>query len=182
MKSLGPVVDEAIPHEAGHLLLGRVVGIPTRGLDVEVVRYEGNMISVGNFATLTYEPPDEEIPRLEPKVRASYMLFVAGGLAGQKFEGRTSTAGIEQDRKQLARLKTDKTLEELAEMGVPIIQGHRRVFRQLMSLIRQRYMDLMKHQELQTGRYHLLIEEDLDAIFAQKKGWVPPERPLAGPG
>jgi hypothetical protein len=62
MKSFSPVVDEAIPHEAGHLLLGRVVRIPTRGLDVEVVRYENNMISVGNFATLTYEPPTRTFP------------------------------------------------------------------------------------------------------------------------
>jgi hypothetical protein len=169
MKSLGPVADEAIPHEAGHLLLARVVGIRTHGLDVEVVRYENNMFSFGNFATIADVPPDEDIPGLEPKVRASYMLFIGGGLAGQRFEGRSSTAGADLDREELTKFTPDTTLEGLAEMAVDIIRGHKRAFRQLVSLIRQRFMDLMKNgNKLQTGRHLLISEQDLDAIFAQK--------------
>ncbi len=88
MKSFGQYIDEAIPHEAGHILVGRAVGFLARGLEVEVVRFpDGRGITVGNFATLAHSLPDDAIPNMDPKLKASYMLFVAGGVAGNKFDG-----------------------------------------------------------------------------------------------
>jgi hypothetical protein len=169
MKSFGPYIDEAIPHEAGHLLVGRAVGLHARGLDVEVVRFpDGTGISVGNFATLSYSPPDEEIPKMDPTLKAAYILFVSGGVAGNKFAGlKTACHGADADRKELARL-TDKNLEEIAEMAVAIIQKKRRAFRQLVSFIRQRFTDrVWNNRTVQPGRLNLLTQEDLDKLFSE---------------
>lgn len=169
MKSLGPAVDNAIPHEAGHILVGRAVGIPTRGLDVEVVRFhDPEGISVGNFATLGYAPRDGDLPTLDVKTRAAYMLYIAGGVAGNKFCCVTTIdSGAEADRKALARV-SEGTLEEVSDMAVTIINKHRRAFRQLMSLIRQRYVDrISKNRNIDTGRHKLVTQKDLDTLFSQ---------------
>lgn len=69
-------------------MVGRAVGLHARGLNVEIVRFpDGTGISVGNFATLAFSPPDEEIPKMDPELKAAYMLFVSGGLAGNNFVG-----------------------------------------------------------------------------------------------
>ncbi len=170
MQSFGNCIDEAFPHEAGHILVGRAVGLLARGLDVEVVRFpDGKGISVGNFATLAYSPPDEEIPKMDAKIKAAYMLFVAGGVAGNKFDGlKSQCQGDAADRKELARLTT-KSLEEIADMAVGIIHKHRRHFRQLVSLIRQRFIDrIWTNRDIETGRHNLLTQEDLEAIFGDK--------------
>jgi len=168
MKSLGPVVDVAIPHEAGHILVGRVVGLHASGLDVEVVRfYNPDGMRIGNFATLADEPFDEDIPGLEPEIKAAFMLFIAGGVAGNKFCGLTTIdSGADADRKSLARVTT-MSLEELSDQAAQIIKSHRRPFRQLVSLIRQRYMDLVKNRNIQTCRYTLVTKEDLDRLFSE---------------
>ena len=86
MKSLGTYVDEAIPHEAGHTVVGYCVGLRARGIDVYIERMpEGKGIIVGNFATLSYSPSDDQIVTMDATTKASYMLFVAGGLAGNLF-------------------------------------------------------------------------------------------------
>ncbi len=169
MKSLGQYIDEAIPHEAGHILISRVVGLPARGLDVEIVRFaDSGGISVENFATLSQSPPDEEIPKMDPKLKAAYMLCVSGGVAGNKFAGlKTACQGADADRKELARL-TNTSLEEIAEMAVQIIHGHRRAFRQLVSLIRKRFVErVWQNRDVQTGRLNLLSQEDLDNLFSE---------------
>jgi hypothetical protein len=170
MQSFGQYIDESFPHEAGHILVGRAVGFLARGLDVEVVRMpEGTGISVGNFATLAFSPPDSEIPKMDPKLKAAYMLFVAGGVAGNKFDGlKARCQGDAADRAELARL-TNKSLDEIAEQAVGIIHKHRRNFRQLVSLIRRRFVErIWTNQEVQTGRHNLVTQEDLEAIFSAK--------------
>lgn len=168
MKSLGPVVDVAIPHEAGHILVGRVVGLHARGLDVEVVRYYNpDRVRIGDFATLAFEPPDEEIPGMEPGLRAAFILFAGGGVAGNKFCGLTTIdSGADADRKSLARV-TDMSLEEVSDQALEIIKSHARPFRQLASLIRQRYRELIQNRNIQTGRYTLVTKEDLDKLFSE---------------
>jgi hypothetical protein len=171
VKSLGQCVDEAIPHEAGHILVGRAVGFLARGLDVEVVCMpDGQGISVGNFATLSYSPPDDAIPSMDPKLKASYILFIAGGVAGNKFAGvATDYQGAGSDRIELARL-TDESLEKVAEMAVAIIHKHRRHFRQLVSLIRLRYTErILKNRNVQTGQVSLLSQEDIQVILESSK-------------
>jgi len=159
--------DEAIPHEAGHILVGRAVGFLARGLDVEVVRLpDGKGVTVGNFATLAWSPPDEEIPKMASELRAAYLLFVAGGIAGNKFAGlKTPCMGADADRKELARL-TDRTLEDVADIAVRMIHQHRRHFRQLVSLIRRRFIErLLKNRDIETGRHLLVSQADLQKIF-----------------
>lgn len=116
MKSLGPYIDEAIPHEAGHILVGKAIGLPPRGLDIEIFRHQDDSIGIGNLATLGYEPPDEEIPKLTSEMRAVYMLFIAGGLAGNKFAGPGTCQGAGSDRQALTRV-TDKPLEGDSRYG-----------------------------------------------------------------
>ena len=169
MQSFGQYIDEALPHEAGHILIGRAVGLHARGLDVEIVRMpDGSGISVGNFATLAYSPPDDEIPKMDPKIKASYMLFVAGGVAGNMFDGlKTKCQGDAADRAELARL-TDMSLEDLAEQAMGIIHKRRRHFRQLVSLIRQRFIDrIWNNTNIQTGRHNLVTQQDLDDFFSK---------------
>ena len=169
MKTFGQYIDEAIPHEAGHILVGRVLGLHARGLDVEVVRLpDGTGINVGNFATLAHSPPDEQIPDMEPKLKAAYMLFVSAGVAGNKFAGfKTACQGADSDRKELARL-TDKNLEEIGELAMQIIRKHRRAFRQVVSLIRKRFTErVWNNLNVQTGRLNLVTQEDLDRLFSE---------------
>jgi hypothetical protein len=166
MESAHSYVSEAIPHEAGHIVVGMALGIPIRGLTVNIVRDDrGTMI--GDFATLSVEPPDEEIPRTPPKLLAAYKLFVAGGLAGNRFASvPAAEESIQSDRKRLARVGTE-SLEEVADMAAAIIEGRRRKFRRLISVIRQRFLDLMSSNNLQTGPCSLLNEQDLNDILSR---------------
>jgi hypothetical protein len=171
MRSFGPYIDEAIPHEAGHILIGWALGLRARGLDVEVVCLpDGGGINLGNFATLGYSPPDEEIPRMDLELKASFMLYIAGGVAGNIFDGlKTKCKGDDADRAELARL-TKTSLEELAGQGVGIIQKRRRHFRQLVSLIRQRFTErIWTNSKIQTGRHNLLTQQDLDDLFSKSQ-------------
>src|SRR5579862_2507508 len=167
MKSLGAAVDEAIPHEAGHILVGRAVGFLARGLDVQVERFAENKgIMVGNFATLAYSPPDEAIPNMDSELKAAYILFIAGGVAGNKFDNPSGAChGADADRAELARL-TNQSLEEVAELALGIIHNRRRRFRQLVSLIRLRYIErIQKNSNIQTGRHILLGQQDIENIL-----------------
>ncbi len=165
-------LDEAIPHEAGHLIVGKAVGLPARGLDFNVTRLPDGRIAIGDFATLVYSPPDEEIPNMEKKLKASLMLLTAGGVAGNIYVGQKVGQGADADRKELARL-TNKPLEELAEMAQPIIHKRRDAFRQLMSRIKEAFLEKLNDPTLQTGRHNLLTEQDLEAIYYEKQPDAP---------
>jgi hypothetical protein len=159
--------EEAIAHEAGHLVVSRALDFPTFGLFVEIKR-QGANIGHGSFGTRSIEPPDSEIRLIPPAVVRRYSLFLAGGLAGQMVEGKTPTGfGAEQDRKQLERLNTGKTLEELAAEAVPLIEERREVFRRLVDVITARYTALISNPTTQAGRHVLLPEADIQAIFQQ---------------
>ena len=136
---------------------------------MEVVRFhDPEGISVGNFATLGYAPHDEDLPKLDAKTRAAYMLYIAGGVAGNKFCGVTTIdSGADADRKALARV-SEGSLEEVSDMAVRIINTHRRAFRQLMSLVRQRYVDgIARNRNIETGRHKLVTQKDLDKLFGE---------------
>jgi hypothetical protein len=163
--TLDPYVEQAIPHEAGHILIGKAVGLPAQGLDHIVIRTPEGQIRSGNFATKCFSPPDDEIPGMDPKLKASYMLFVAGGLAGNIFANQPATEhGIEVDRRDLARV-TNMSLEDVAQQAQGILDKHKEVFKRLTSAIRQRYLDLIKHYELPAGRYPLLSGEELEQLL-----------------
>lgn len=174
MPTLDPNAEQAIPHEAGHILVSKAVGIPARGLDVEVVRLPSNQgIQVGNFATLSYDPPDDALPKLDPRARASLMLVIAGGIAGQMFARiKVIGDGAGDDRRRFERLKpTDskETLESVAEQSQGIFRRHKLHFWQIVALLRGRYHErILSNREIQTGRVTLATEADFDAIFGDK--------------
>jgi hypothetical protein len=158
-------VEQAIPHEAGHILIGKAVGLPAQGLDHIIIRTPEGQKLPGNFATKCFSPPDDEIPLMDARLRASYMLFVAGGLAGNIFANQPATKhGIEVDRKDLARV-TKMSLEDVASQAQGILEKHKEVFERLTSAIRQRYLDLIKDPDLKAGRYHLLSFEELEQLL-----------------
>ncbi|HXM99937.1 MAG TPA: hypothetical protein VN982_15825 [Candidatus Dormibacteraeota bacterium] len=156
--------DEAFPHEAGHILVGKTVGLPARGLDFHVSPHPDGGIIVGDFATLGFSPPDDQISSMDPKLKASYMLYVAGGVAGNIYVGQTVGKGADSDRKELARL-TNQPLEELAQMAQRLIHKRKEVFNLLVSRIEKAFLEKMKDRNIQTGRHTLLTEHDLETIY-----------------
>jgi hypothetical protein len=166
MESLGPYIEEAVVHEAGHILIGKALGLPPRGLDVSVVILPNNQgIEIGDFATLVWEVPDEEIPKLDPELKGSLELLISGGVAGQMFARIPFTGqGADDDRRQLARL-TKTPIEHLAKIAQPMFNKRRRIFWQLVALIRQRYIELTSIRDIQAGRHSLLSAEDIHRIF-----------------
>jgi hypothetical protein len=138
-------------------------------VDVGVVRFhDPEGIRVEDFATLGYVPLEEDVQTLDAETRAAFMLCIAGGVAGNKFAGVTTIeSGADADRKALARL-TSQTLEEISDLAVAIINKHRRTFRQLISLIRIRYVNLItKNRDIETGRHILVTEGELEKLFSE---------------
>jgi hypothetical protein len=174
MPILDPNAEQAIPHEAGHILISKAVGVPARGLDIEVVRLPNNQgLQVGNFATLSYDPPDEDLPKLDPKVRAALLLIIAGGIAGQMFARIKITAdGAADDRRRFDRLKSPnskETIESVAKQAQPNFQRHKLHFWQIVALLRTRYTErVLNNREIQTGRHNLATEAAFDAVFGDK--------------
>jgi hypothetical protein len=166
MKTAESFVDEAIPHEAGHIVVGSTVGMPITGLAVNiVVTPQGKKI--GDFATESVEPSDEQIPLTPPKILHAYKVYLAGGLAGNNFEGVPATEEcLRNDRLKLARVGTE-SLEVMSEVAAPIIEENHSQFGRLTSLIRERFLALMAGDTLKTGRYNLVSEKDLNAIFGK---------------
>ena len=81
LRGFESLANQAIPHEAGHIVVGVALGLPTRGLEVEVYR-DGGELRVGDFATLSKEPIDGAIAMMPPWMLKTYKLTIAGGLAG----------------------------------------------------------------------------------------------------
>ena len=165
MKSAKSFVDEAIPHEAGHIVVGMAVGMPIAGLEVHVV-VSAQGKKIGDFATKSLEPSDEQIPKTPPSVLKDYKLFLAGGLAGNEFAGiPASNESLQNDRLKLARVGADN-LEAMSEMATEIIKSDSQKFGRLTSLIRERFLALMADPTLQSGRYTLISQQDLRQIFS----------------
>lgn len=97
-----PYVDEAIPHEAGHIVVGWIVGMPITETPIEIVCKESRT-QPGNFITKSVEPSNEQIAQTPPRILKNYALMLAGGVAGNNFVGMTaSDHRIEDDRRKLA--------------------------------------------------------------------------------
>ena len=166
MKTAESFVDEAIPHEAGHIVVGSTVGMPIKGLAVNIVVTSGGK-KIGDFATESVEPSDDQIPLTPPKVLHAYKVYLAGGLAGNNFEGVAATEEcLQNDRLKLARVGTE-SLEAMSEIAAPIIEKNRTEFGRLTSLIRERFLAVMAGAALKTGRYELVSEKDLNEIFGK---------------
>jgi hypothetical protein len=156
---------QAIPHEAGHILIAKIVGMPVYGLDHIIIQSPDGRLLPGNFATVGVSPSDEQIYSMDAKLKASYMLYVAGGLAGNIFAGRSADDhGLEKDRADLARV-TELTLENVAEKAQSILEKHREFFGRLTSAIKQKYLKLVNDPNVKAGRNSLLSSQELEELL-----------------
>jgi hypothetical protein len=173
MKPLDRYVEQAIPHEAGHILIGRILGIPVSGLDHIVVRGPKNELLPGNFATKTLSPDPAIVPFTPPSVLEAYVCMAGGGLAGNIVSKvKADEYGLERDRVDLA-VVSNQPLEEAAEQARQIIEQNIAMFDNLRVAIRGRYSNLVKNKETAAGRYTLLTNEQLEQICPQNKKLFP---------
>jgi hypothetical protein len=173
MTLLVQYVSQAIPHEAGHILVGRILGIPIFGLDHIVIRGPNNEIVPGNFATKTLSPDPAIVPFTPPSVLEAYMCMAGGGLAGNIVsEVKADEYGLEKDRADL-RVVSFKTLEEVADQARQIIEQNMVVFDKLRVAIRNSYTNLVSDSETAAGRYTLLTNDQLERICPQNKKLFP---------
>jgi hypothetical protein len=118
-------IEQAIPHEAGHIVVGRILGIPVSRLDHEVLREPNGELLTGNFITVGLAPQDSlAIRYTPPEVIEAFIAYVGGGLAGNYVsETRATEHGLERDREQL-KVVSARTLEEVATNdSKPIIEA-----------------------------------------------------------
>lgn len=147
--------DQAIPHEAGHIVVGWVTRFPITEMAVDIVRDRGFM-RLGNFITKSVEPSDEQILETPPEILEGYKLFLAGGLAGNNFAGvDASDESLQDDRRKLARIGLE-SLEVVAGRAIKVIQEHSQIFETLNARITQRFLTVMKDPYLNTGRHTLI--------------------------
>jgi hypothetical protein len=158
--------DQGIPHEAGHIVVGWKTGFPIKEMAIEIVRDRG-FTQLGNFITRSVEPSDEQILETPPEILARYKLFLAGGLAGNKFSGvDASNESLEDDRKKLARVGPE-SLEALAEQAIKIIGAHPEIFQTLYAKIANRFLKIVNDPYGNSGRHTLLSEQQLADVFAR---------------
>jgi hypothetical protein len=173
MMPLDRSVEQAIPHEAGHILVGRILGVPISGLDHIVFRGPNNEIVPGNFATKTVSPDPAVVPFTPPNVLEAYVCMAGGGLAGNIISRvGVDEYGLEKDRADL-RVVSTKTLEEAAEEAMQIIEWNMVMFDKLSVAIRNSYNNLVEDPETTAGRYTLLTNDQLERICPQNKKLFP---------
>jgi len=155
--------NQAIPHEAGHLIAGLSKGFPIQGMSVIIHRDACGTVP-GDFITNSREPSDEAILVTPPPVIASYKTMLGGGLAGNIVANvPAANAALQDDRRKLARVG-DESLEEAAARAEPIIREHLEGFLKLVEAIGDRYLALKANQSLASGRYLLLTEQEVKAL------------------
>ena len=166
-------IEQSIPHEAGHIVVARVLGIPVYRLDHEVLPGPNGTLLTGNFATVGLSPTPEALKYTPLEVLDAYMSYVAGGLAGNYLSGTMVTEhGLEKDRIDL-KLVTSRKLEDVASVDAkPIIEANRAIWEQLQVAFERSYQKLLKG-DLKVGRYTLLDGQQLEAICPQNKTRFP---------
>jgi len=167
-------IEQAIPHEAGHIVVGRILGIPVSRLDHEVLQGPNGELLTGNFITVGLAPQDPLAVRYTPaEAIEAFVAYVGGGLAGNYASETSATDhGLEKDREQLKVVST-RTLEEVATYdSKPIIEANKDIWQQLQIAFKDSYQKLLK-SNLKVGRHTLLDGKQLEAICPQNKTRFP---------
>jgi hypothetical protein len=153
--------NQAIPHEAGHIIVCLSKGIPVKGMSVIIFR-EAEGVLPGNFITKSIEPSSPEALRITPPhIITNYKISLGGGLAGNVVAVVPATNdALQDDRRKLARVGSE-TLEEMATLGEPIIREHLEGFLKVVEAIGDRYLALKNDLSLRTGEYLLLTQQEL---------------------
>jgi len=167
-------IKQAYPHESGHILVGRLLGLKVSGLDHEVMLGRSNEILPGNFITVSMAPPSPEVVRMSPPaVLRAYAFFVSGGLAGNMVANiPADDYGLQKDRADLALVSTN-SLEEVARMAMPTIERNMEMFLKLREAFQSSYENLISDPNTLKGRHSLLTNEQLQAICPQNKTRFP---------
>jgi hypothetical protein len=175
MTELELFIEQAMPHEAGHILVGRILGIPVNGLDHIVELGASDKLVPGNFATKTFAPPDpSDFQGAPAQVRDAYIQMVAGGLAGNIVSKLIATEhGLAKDRADL-RIVSAASLEEVAELSRRVIEAHMDEFNRLRVAIKGSYDAFVRGPKFALGRHALLTAEELEQICPQNKALFPP--------
>jgi hypothetical protein len=163
-------IEQSIPHEAGHIVVGRILGIPVFRLEHEVLSGPNGELLAGNFITKGLAPTDPlAVIHTPPDAIEAYVAYVGGGLAGNYVSGTTATEhGLEKDREQL-KLVSARTLEDVATKdSKPIIEANRDVWERLQAALKDSYQKLLK-DNIMLGRHTLLDGQQLEAICPQNK-------------
>lgn len=168
----------AIVHEAGHAVVGQFVKVsaPT-GISFALRRDATGSLYLGDFATSSLFPPDEEIADLPDYVKRCICYMLAGGLAATQFSGLTSPdadRGLGSDRMRLSKL-TSESLESFLPNALAVIRKEQGAFEEVISQCRKRYEQL-KSENVADGEQYLLSKQELEAIF--KRTMSPLRAPL----
>jgi len=167
-------IEQSIPHEAGHIVVGRILGIPVYRLDHEVLAGPNGELLTGNFITVGLAPRDPlAIKYAPPAAIEAFIAYVGGGLAGNYVSETIATEhGLERDREQLKVVST-RTLEDVATNdSKPIVEANKNMWEHLQVLFRNSYQKLLRGK-LQVGRHTLLDRQQLEAICPQNKTRFP---------
>lgn len=175
MTSADQYVEQAIPHEAGHVLVGRTLGVLVHRLEHIVVCGPNKKLFPGDFVTKSVSPDPFIVPFTPSNVLKAYVCMVGGGLAGNVISNvAPDQYGLEKDRADLLVVSTI-TLEEAAQAARKIIDGKLDMFGKLKAAIRDRLASLMKNPQIAAGCYTLLSNDQLEKICPQNKKLFPPE-------
>jgi hypothetical protein len=175
MTELELFVEQAMPHEAGHILVGRILGIPVYGLDHIVELGASSELVAGNFATRAFAPPDRGGFQIAPaQVQDAYIQMVGGGLAGNIVSKLiASEHGLAKDRADL-RIVSAASLEEVAERSRRVIEANVDIFNKLRVAIKGGYQAFVTGPKFVLGRHTLLTAEELEDICPQNKALFAP--------
>jgi hypothetical protein len=173
MTSVDGYINQAIPHEAGHVLVGRILGVPISGLDHIVVCGPHKELLPGNFATKTVSPDPLIVPFTPRSVLEAYVCMIGGGLAGNIISNvKPDPYGLEKDRTDLKVVSTI-SLEAAAQAARDIIERNLAMFDKLIVAIRDRFVNLTSDPHTTAGCYTLLTNEQLENICPQNKTLFP---------
>jgi hypothetical protein len=172
MMSVDQHVEQAIPHEAGHILVGRILGVPVWGLDHIVVCGDKEFFP-GDFATKSVSPDPLVVPCTPRNILEAYVCMIGGGLAGNVVSKVVpDQSGLKKDRADLSVVSA-VTLEEASQKARPIIERSLAVFDKLIMAIRDRFDNLASDPHVAAGRYTLLTNDQLEEICPQNKYLFP---------
>jgi len=160
MKPNDEVFEQAVPHEAGHVLLAYCFRIPVKHIAYRITsEVDGRIISA--IAEPSRTAKEEE--------KRSHCLVASAGMAGE-----VVAAGV-YDRANLDPRNPDKKLVRtlagaaLTDFLQPAQDArNKQAFDRLCSALRERYPDVRDQivSSGEPGTYPLLVKEDLDEILA----------------
>ena len=164
---IATLAEYALTHEAGHAVVGRFVKVCAPGnISFVLTRGSDGVLYLGDFATASPFPPDEQIPQLPDAVKRCFCYTLAAGVAATQFRGLpvpNEKDGIDSDRERLSKFSS-KTLEDFVSSASAVIKEKDAAFYEVISQCKRKY-EQFKVAALGEGKHILLDANELQAIF-----------------